>query len=157
MIRKLKNFSRRSSRFLRLPFYLKRSILEAFLFTAVIRFCIVFLPVHKLASRLGTPLLETPDDLSSEQTITAREISFIVQKISQFTPWSSRCLVQALSTQIMLKRRKIPSTVYLGIAKEGCNALKAHAWLRCGNTILTGSTEMGGYRQISCFGCFIDK
>ena len=47
----------------------------------------------------------------------------------------------AIAGKMMLKRRKIPSTLYLGITRdvEKENSLKAYAWLRSGIHILTGN------------------
>lgn len=54
----------------------------------------------------------------------------------------------------MLKRRKIPSTLYLGLAKDEKkkDKLRAHAWLRCGSVILAGEREIDRFVVISTFG-----
>ena len=50
------------------------------------------------------------------------------------------CLVQALSGWWMLKRRKIPSQLRIGVEK-GANGFSAHAWLCVGDTIVIGGED----------------
>jgi hypothetical protein len=45
----------------------------------------------------------------------------------------------------MLRRRQVANTLYLGVHKNG-EALAAHAWLRHGDFIVTGS---GGYERFT--------
>jgi hypothetical protein len=51
----------------------------------------------------------------------------------------------------MLRRRGAASTLYLGLAKDRETQLQAHAWLRCGERILTGQRGMAGFTVISTF------
>jgi hypothetical protein len=53
----------------------------------------------------------------------------------------------------MLKRRRIAATLYLGVAKkkDQPEQLAAHAWLRCGDAILTGAA---GHRQFAVVAVF---
>ena len=56
-----------------------------------------------------------------------------------------------MAAMAMLKRRGITSTLYLGLAKDDEAKLQAHAWLRCGNRIITGEKEMTGFTTIATF------
>jgi hypothetical protein len=58
--------------------------------------------------------------------------------------------VQAIAAKLMLKRRGIPSTLHLGVAKED-NRFMAHAWLRSGSIILTGGAGRERFTIISTF------
>jgi hypothetical protein len=53
----------------------------------------------------------------------------------------------------MLKRRNIPATVYLGVMKDESRPekLAAHAWVRCGEFILTGAKGHQQYTVVSKF------
>ena len=53
------------------------------------------------------------------------------------TAWESKCLVRALTAQRLLKKKGIPSTMYLGCKMEEGNMV-AHAWLRVGKLYVTG-------------------
>ena len=54
---------------------------------------------------------------------------------------------------VMLSRRGINATLYLGVAKNenGPEAMDAHAWLRCGGVILTGAGGVERFSAISSF------
>jgi hypothetical protein len=76
-----------------------------------------------------------------------------VRSAAANTPWKSVCLPQAVAGQWMLKRRRIAATLYLGVAKKDADPeqLAAHAWLRCGDAILTGTA---GHRQFTVVASF---
>ena len=51
----------------------------------------------------------------------------------------------------MLRRRRVPSTLYLGVRRSG-PGLSAHAWLRSGPAIVTGGIdESARYPPIAWF------
>jgi alkylated DNA repair dioxygenase AlkB len=52
----------------------------------------------------------------------------------------------------MLKRRGIPSTVYLGVDRGRRQWLDAHAWLRSGEVVLTGGAGRQRFKTIGVFG-----
>jgi hypothetical protein len=56
-----------------------------------------------------------------------------------------------MAAKAMLKWRGVPSTLYLGLAKNNETQLEAHAWLRCGEHVLTGYKGMGRYTVIASF------
>jgi hypothetical protein len=53
----------------------------------------------------------------------------------------------------MLKRRRIAATLYLGVAKKESDpeGLAAHAWLRCGDVILTGAAGHLHFTVVAAF------
>ena len=61
-----------------------------------------------------------------------------METISRYTPWESKCLVQAIVVKVLLNRRRIKSALYLGVAKTGQGGLAAHAWLCAGGSVVTG-------------------
>lgn len=65
-------------------------------------------------------------------------IGWAIRAVSGRTPWESKCLVQAITGKVMLRRKRIHNTLYLGVAKDGDNKMQAHAWLRVGGQVLTG-------------------
>ena len=76
-----------------------------------------------------------------------------VRSAAGWTPWGSVCLPQATAAKWMLKRRNIPATVYLGVMKDESRPekLAAHAWVRCGEFILTGAKGHQQYTVVSKF------
>ena len=67
-------------------------------------------------------------------------------------PWECQCLVQAVAGKAMLRRRSMPTTLYLGVAKDENARLCAHAWLRCGDVIVTGREGADRFSVVSTFG-----
>ena len=59
------------------------------------------------------------------------------------------CLPQAVGAQRMLRRRGIPSTLYLGINPAA--GYDAHAWVRVGNLIVTGGPRPDQFAVVSSF------
>ena len=131
----------------------QRLFLEAFLWLALSRLAILVVPFRRIAPFLGHTMAETSSD-ASELRPLARHVSWAVQTASRYTPWESKCLAQAMAAKMMLKRREIPSTLYLGVLKEGHKGLSAHAWIRCGDRILTGAR---GHRQFAVVATFGDR
>lgn len=83
---------------------------------------------------------------------TINAIGHAIRRSSKFTLHDSRCYDQALTGKIMLNRRGLSATLYLGLAKESEHQLSAHAWVRCGDSIVTGKAGMDRYMVIACFG-----
>lgn len=52
---------------------------------------------------------------------------------------------------MMLRRRQIPSTLYLGVAKKEDGDLNAHAWLRTGDAIILGGGGLERFSVVSTF------
>ncbi len=61
------------------------------------------------------------------------------------------CRRQALAAKRMLRDPGLPSTLYLGVASDEDAGLKAHAWLRSGAVILTGSEGREDFTVVSTF------
>lgn len=124
---------------------------EAFCCLAIARLVLIAVAFRYIAPFLGQLRAESPRHDALAATLATR-ISWAVQTAGRFTPWKSPCLVQAIAGKMMLKRRKIPSTLYLGVAKHANEGLSAHAWLRCGDRILTGGALKEQFTVVSTFG-----
>lgn len=142
---------RKICKFLKLPSRDKILLIEAFFLTGIIRFAILFIPFNRLAKLAGKYKEESSEYLRDVDRFTTKRIGWVVNIISRNTPWESKCLVKALTAQILLKQRKISSTLYLGVAKDKENKLIAHAWLRSGVDIITGGDEKSLFTEVAKF------
>jgi len=125
--------------------------MEAAVGLAIARPAIALVPFRWLARDMGQHMVEsTPTDQPEHKAVLQR-IAWAMAATSRHLPWECKCLAQALVAKRMLRRRKIPSTLYLGLAKDGKHGLEAHAWLRSGTMILTGSQEKDQFKIISTF------
>ena len=96
-------------------------------------------------------MVESPlDDLPQDPQQIGR-VAWAVNKISKYTPWQSKCLVQAIAAKRMLQARQIVSTLYLGVKKSNSQQLEAHAWLRSGSLYLTGGQGHKYFTVVATF------
>jgi hypothetical protein len=128
----------------------RRLIVEACCLLALARMIVLMVPFRRIAPLLGRTMAESPPGASQQLTM-AQKISWAVQTAGRHTPWESKCLAQAMAAKMMLRRRQIPSTLYLGLAKDEQGELTAHAWLRCGDLILTGGQNYESFTTIATF------
>jgi hypothetical protein len=130
-----------------------RLLTEAAGLLVVARLAVWFVPFRSLATRLGDKMAESPAADTEAQRAAAAPIGWAVRTLGRRLPWMSQCLVQAVAITWMLQRRRIPSTLYFGLAKEeeGAGELKAHAWVRSGTQILTGAREHHEFTVVATF------
>lgn len=150
-MKKLFYLIKKATKFYRLTCMEKILVVEAFFLTGVSRFSILYFHFYKVASYLGKYNEESCLVVSEEKRETAKKIAWAVLVSSRYTPWKSKCLVQAITAQIMLKRRRLTSTLYLGVSKDKGNKPIAHAWLRSGTAIITGGYGGDGFTQVAKF------
>jgi len=124
---------------------------EAFWSLAVARGALWLFPFQRVAARLGTPMLESPQTYVEAHRVTLAQIDWAIQAISRRVPGTSQCLVQALAAMSMLKCRNLSGTLYFGVAKDETGHVIAHAWVRCGTQVLTGAH---GRRHFTVVGTF---
>lgn len=106
------------------------------------RFRIRFVPMKYLQKNFGIEGEESPTEGTREDYRYARMIAEYVNRSADNTPWESKCLVRALTAQKLLKKKGIPTTLYLGVKTES-EKMVAHAWIRTGRMYVTGGTGEG--------------
>lgn len=72
-----------------------------------------------------------------------------VQRHASLFP--AKCLAEAITAKVLLRWKNIPATLFLGARRESDGKLSAHAWLLCGERIVTGHTEVRNFQQIVAF------
>lgn len=126
---------------------------EAFVLLGMARAAILLLPFRRITRILGLAQGETPSVPPVDMTVDPTDVGWAVQAAATRTHWESACLAQALTGMVILSRRGIGTTLYLGVAKDESNpeTMTAHAWLRCGDIILTGAGGVERFSAISSF------
>ena len=131
----------------------RRLTFKAVLYAAIARFRIYYFPGNKLHRYLGEHGQETSEELpDDDQKQDIYYVSDKVARVARRVPWESKCLVQAMVAQRLLRDYHLSSTLYLGVGrdKEHENQMIAHAWVRCGPYSVCGG--MGeGYAQVAKF------
>ena len=139
------------TKFARLSWSERLLLVEASLWLGLARLAIRVFPFPWIARQLGKHMAESPETNTLTHAKHLQRISWAVVTMSHYLPWECKCLVKAMAGKKMLQRRGIASTLYLGVAKEGENALAAHAWLRSGSRILTGRRSKDRFTVVSTF------
>jgi hypothetical protein len=138
-------------KFFKLSLQEQALLIEVFFFTGIVRFAILFLPFNKLAEFFGKYKEESPELLTDIEKVAMNKIPWAVSVVSRYTPWESQCFVKALTAQIILKKRKVSATLYLGVAKDEKDNPIAHAWLRSGTDIITGGNGYKSFTPVAKF------
>jgi len=100
---------------------------------------------------MGKSNLESaPESDPTQYTVLVR-IASSIEAVSKYTFWKSNCFAQALCAHWILKRKKISHTVYFGLQKDKATTMKAHAWLRVGDKIVTGRKGHEAYTVLGKF------
>ncbi|MCV2877661.1 lasso peptide biosynthesis B2 protein [Sedimentimonas flavescens] len=68
----------------------------------------------------------------------AHSVGRAISRAARIVPWRSDCLVQARAAQAWLTGEGIASQIRLGARRLPDGAFGAHAWLVCGQDIITG-------------------
>lgn len=120
---------------------------------ALMRLAVLILPFHAIAAVLGTHMEESDPTARPEDVELGRRIGWAIGAVSARVPWRTKCLEQALAGKAMLRLRRIPNTMYLGVARaeDRESPLDAHAWLRTGTLHVTGGARSERYAVLSTF------
>jgi len=148
MIQKFKKFTKLSTEE-------KKLFLEAYKMLGIMRAAILIVSFKRLTRSFEhLPSKEEIIPLNEKELQTAIMVGQAISRAAAYTPWESACLVQSLTAQKMLQKRGIPGVFYLGAAKdeESKEKMKAHAWTRCGDTIITGESGHEAFTVLSVFG-----
>ncbi len=140
------------NKWLELDWAQRFTLFEAAWTLVVAQAAIRLIPFGKIApslGRLGAPPPATP--LASGAVQQAQRVGWAVRVLAHYLPWDARCLAQAIAASWMLRRRGLPSVFYLGVDHGRETWLEAHAWLRCGDEILTGEPQHERFKVIAVF------
>jgi hypothetical protein len=143
------SFKRRLRNYHKLATEDRRLVREAgaLLFTAWLAIRVV--PFRRLAPWLGRSQTESPETQSAESVATARRVAWAIAVAARQFPWFMNCFPRAIAAKLMLRRRGVAATLYLGVRREA--RLKAHAWVRVGAFIVTGRQEKARFKVVSSF------
>lgn len=138
-------------RFLQLPKAKRWLLLEATLGLGLARLAVLTLPFRWIMGGLGQQLGAAATTIQPTQLADVQDIAWAIRLVSRRTPWHSNCLAQALTGLVMLQRRGIAGTLYLGVLKGRDRHLAAHAWLHSNDMIVTGGSQLERYTVLAHF------
>ncbi len=147
----MRRLANKSKSFASLPWSTKRLFFEAVFTAAYVKITLLFLPFRKVAGWLGSRQEQPAAEGSTDRLDLIKKIRFAIKLCDKYTPWDTECYTRSLTAKIMLRRRKLQSTLYFGFGKDEKQQLKGHAWLQCAGIIVTGFCDFSQYQVHSSF------
>lgn len=131
--------------FVRTDRTVKILFLRAWFLSAVVKFTLVFLSFRKVLNWQGKINMESPDRPDEASLEFRKCLQSAMRLCDKYTFWKTECYTQALTAKILLNKKGIPGTVYIGFNKTEKGEYKGHAWLRSYDRVITGETEENSY------------
>lgn len=130
--------------------------LEALWLSGWYRYNLIHRPFAKISPKIGEYRYETSEEPITDAKVmaTCARVRHVVLGVCKRTPWESLCLVQALTAKKLLNQKGIKCTLYMGVRNGDNGEMLAHAWLRCGNKLITGEN---GYLAYTVTGTYGDR
>jgi hypothetical protein len=118
---------------------------QAFFLSGIVKFTLVFLPFRKVLAWKGRLGEETPSVPDTASEVYRKNLQSAMRLCNMYTPWRTECYTQAITARILLRRKGLPGTVYIGFQRNSEGTYAGHAWLRSYDRVITGREEMGKY------------
>lgn len=121
--------------FFRLSRQKKRIVLEALVVVATVRTALWVVPFRHIRKRIDLD--------SAEVTAGSVDWKFVehaaasVRAVSHYVPRAS-CLTQAISMRLLLRRKRLPARIRIGVDREKAPVFEAHAWVEVADRIVIG-------------------
>lgn len=115
---------------------------QAFWLSAIVKFTLVFLPFRKVLEWKGKMDVETPSGPDESSEGFRKTLQSAMRLCKRYAPWPTECYTQAITARILLRRKGLPGTVYIGFHRKSDGSFAGHAWLRSYDRVITGREEM---------------
>lgn len=145
----VKSFLRKINTFLHTDYVDKLLFFEAVITSAYVRFTLSFLEFKKVMNWLGKKSLHESVAGNDKDFKLVCRVKTAIFRCNNYTFWKTECYTQALTAKILLRRRNISSVLTIGFMKDEAGNYKGHAWLKCGDTVVTGNLPKLSLFQIN--------
>jgi len=136
----------RISRFIALDGADKCLLLRAVGWLAIARVMILTIPFGRLAAKLSVDEDSVPRDADSG---VLSRVSWAVAAAANNVPWRSDCFPQTIAASKLLRKFGHGSTIHLGVERVGDDELAGHAWVTCGEELVTGrGVDLSRYTEL---------
>ncbi len=132
---------RKARTFYHLPLRLKLIFFEAFFTSAWVRLSLSFFPFRRVLGWLGSSGSETPLTEEPESLEVRLQVARALRLCNRYAPWPTECYTLALTGKLLLRRRGVASTLYIGFKKSTSSNYEGHAWLRAADRYISGYPE----------------
>lgn len=117
-------------------------LLHATLWLAMARITLLVVPFRKLATVLSRG--QYTEENAPDPELLER-IGYAVGAAAGNVPWRSDCFPQSIAGWMLLKHHGYGSTIHIGVKRVGDGELEGHAWLTCGDVVVTGGEDLDRY------------
>lgn len=116
-------------------------LFEALFTLLYFRAALRFASVERLVLWMGKPRADKAAVPAEKAGEGIRRVEWAIGAVARHSPIDFVCFPQALAAFFMLRRRRIPSRLYYGVARQN-NRLVAHTWTKAnGRTVVGGDVE----------------
>lgn len=141
---------RKTYLFFRLNNQKKKLLIEAYIYI-LIAFVFIRITSFKNYSLLFKKKEAISNTYSTEKiNLLKKEIYSAIKIAAKYTPWKSICYDQSIAAKIMLNKRNIENTLYIGTGIED-NEYIFHAWVESQGYIVAGRGEINQFTIIAQF------
>ena len=130
----------------------KLLLLQAIGWLAIARIMLAVFTFRRLSERLSERPAGAGSSARAEPDLgELKRISYAVSAAANNMPWRSDCFPQSIAARKMLHRRGYASIIHLGVERVGDADLAGHAWVTCGDTVVTGGADLDRYTELHRF------
>lgn len=125
-------------------------LVQTFLWLGLVRFGLRFRSLSTLQQWIAKFSDVKPTSLSNspQPKYPIDRIVWAVTVSSLYMPGGAKCLAQALTAQLVMKRHGYAPRLQIGVTRDGSGQLLAHAWLEHqGQVILGDLPNLSSYRS----------
>ena len=99
--------------------------------------------------RLSEGLVRNSDAFSVDADPEYVErVGYAVRAAANNVPWRSDCFPQTIAARTLLSGKGYTTVIHLGVEKDGEKDLAGHAWLTCGEVVVTGGDDLDRYTEM---------
>jgi hypothetical protein len=129
---------------------------EALVLLALFRVCLAVVPVHKIMKAVtrervgagGSASGAGEHEASERDVAIAMQARWAIEAVHRHSPVEFVCFPQTLAGYVMLRRRRVASTMVYGVARSPQGELTAHTWLLVGNRTVVGGEGSGAFAEV---------
>ena len=119
--------------------------LRAVAWLAVARIMLIAMPFRRLAEKLSS----RKKSVSSEaDPAVLSSVTWAISAAANNVPWRSDCFPQTIAARKLLRKHGYESTIHIGVERVGDSDLAGHAWLTCGEVVVTGGNDLDRYTEL---------
>lgn len=142
---------RKIKTFIALPLQTMLLFAEALITSAWVKLTLKFFPFYRVMNWLGAVNKESAIDIDTGTLLTRQRIKRALVLCNRYALWPTECYTLSLTGKLLLKRRNINSTLYIGFNKDDGGKYSGHAWLRANETYISGYSEANRFTVHAVF------